>query len=354
MLKVCVVGDGPIAHSIAGICGARMLRVNVLSKAPSMWGNHLKIQYRDQEPLIGAINTVTSDPELALHNVSIIFLCVRHYEVEKALNTINPYLKKGMLLGGVPGFGGFGFRTFKLKEAGLLLFGLQRIPFVVNGVVLGQSISISGVRRQSFVGTIPSASSESVAKLISNILGVKTVPLSNYINVELSPSNSIVNPVRLYSLFANGANAKPGEEFFLGWDEESTRLLLNIDKEMQDGKRLIPRDTSFVAPLLFQYDANNAETLTKRFRSLTTLSGRPIPVLPGKTFQPDLESDYFKEDIDIGLKIQRDMLKLSGAETPLMNKILNWRASIAKGSFHFEQIVTDSFKNITELSFAFD
>jgi hypothetical protein len=42
----------------------------------------------------------------------------------------------------------------------------------------------------------------------------------------------------------------------------------------------------------------------------------------------DQYSDYLREDIDIGLCLIRDLVRVAGAKTATMNAILEWRASL--------------------------
>ncbi|WP_372423024.1 hypothetical protein [Salinarimonas chemoclinalis] len=76
-------------------------------------------------------------------------------------------------------------------------------------------------------------------------------------------------------------------------------------------------------------DANDAATLTRRFRELHTLSGRPAPIRPewdgGGLALP---SPYVGEDIDHGLASVRAILRLVGAATPCADEILRWRAGL--------------------------
>ena len=209
------------------------------------------------------------------------------------------------------------------------IFGLQRIPFVVFAHRTGRSVCISGIRRQTYVAAIPASRSLVVSDLVGRLLAVRSVPVSHFINIELSPSNSVVNPARIYALFGAGATLPAETEFFTEWDEASSEMLLRLDAELQSGRRRIPRDTSFVAPILLQYDANDANTLMLRFRSLATLSGRRVPV---RTFGDQrllaAQSPYVVEDIDHGLASVRAILRLAGAPTPLMDEILSWRTML--------------------------
>lgn len=331
MLQIAVCGESRIAHSIAAVCGWRGHTVRVLAKRPRRWQPQIVGRLLDGSVFGAAIAAVSDDPELVLSKADVVFVCVRHAEVAQILKLIAPHISPGILVGAVPGFGGFGLVARACLPRVHTFFGTQRIPFVVSGHVWGSSVDIGGIRRQTFVATMPAKRARPTAELIGQILGVRTVPMSHFLNVELSPSNSIVNPARLYSLFGphTRRKPKPEEEFFLDWDMNASRALLAVDRELQNARPLIPRDTSFVAPILFQYDANDARTLTDRIRGLRALAHRNIPVRSfGGTLALDPQTDYVREDIDHGMMIVRDILRLAGAPTPAMDKIWEWRLLI--------------------------
>lgn len=330
MLQIAVCGESPIAHSVAAACSVRGHAVRMLVHHPTAWRDRLRGALPDGSKFVAALALVTEDPAEALHGAEVAFVCVPHAAVTAELTRIAPHVRDGTLVGGVPGFGGFGLIAQKLINLRCCIFGTQRIPFVIQHCDVGRSVKIGGIRRQTFIGTLPAARARPVAELVEQVLGVRTVPVSHYLNIELSPSNSIVNPARLYALFAT-QGSRPGvrTEFFIHWDLVASLSLLLLDGDLQQGRRLIPRDTSFVAPILLQYDANNAETLTDRFRGLKALAGRPVPTrqVDGQvTIEP--ASTYLVEDIDLGLTLVRDILRLAGAQTPQMDEILRWRGSL--------------------------
>lgn len=331
-VRIAVCGDGPIAHSIAAVCGWRGHAVSILSEKPSRWRDHLRGLLPDGASFVAPLDQVTKDSGRAVASAEIVLICVPHGDLERTIRRVARQVLPATLVGGVPGFGGFGLRASALLGGGVTAFGTQRIPFVVRGYIPGRSVHIGGIRRQTFVATIPAHHSRPVAELLHHVLGVRTVPVSHYVNVELSPSNSIVNPARLYSSFGPIATRGPraGEEFFADWDLAASRTLLAIDREVQKGRYLIPRDTSFVTPILMQYDANNATTLTSRIRHLHALAGRPLPIRRrGATVCLDTRSAYVHEDIDRGLVLVRDILCLAGARTPLIDHILEWRRTLS-------------------------
>ena len=361
MLQITVCGDSPIAHSIVAACGLRGHRVRVLSREPSCWRTRLRCQLPDGSRLVAPIEAVTDDPGAATAGADVVFVCVPHADIESALERIASHLREGMLVGGIPGFGGFGLLARARLLERCLVFGTQRIPFVVSKCERGHGVRIGGIRRQTFVGTLPAQRARPVAELLGQILGVRTVPVSHYLNIELSPSNSIVNPARLYALFGPTASGPPRleAEFFSDWDLAYSRMLLAVDRELQEARRLIPRDTSFVAPILLQYDANDAYALTDRFRELTALAGRPIPARLGRRgVEMDATTHYLCEDVDFGLSIAHGILQRAGAQTPLIDEILQWRRSLLparnRRAWHRRRNPAQAFASIDALAAALD
>lgn len=333
MLRVAVCGDGPIGYSIALLTAHRGHAVRILAADPQKWARRLRGILPDRQRLVAPLELVTNSAEATVTGSDVVLICVGHAEVPAMLGRIAPFLTERMLVGGVPGFGGFGITAAAAGLGCATLFGTQRIPFVIRDYQPGQQIRIGGIRRQTFVGTMPAGKAQPVAALLAELLGINTVPVSHYVNVELSPSNSLVNPARLFALFGSGGSPAPATEFFADWDLAASELLLRLDTELQRGRMLLPRDTSFVAPTLLQYDANDAHTLTTRFRNLTALFGRPAPIsLNDGIATLDLCSPYVTEDIDHGLVLLRSILRLAGTPAPAFDEILTWRRSLSAAS----------------------
>jgi len=72
----------------------------------------------------------------------------------------------------------------------------------------------------------------------------------------------------------------------------------------------------------------------------------------------DLRIDYIREDIDYGMAILRDILRLAGAQTPTMDRILEWRQTLsgsrAAVGYDFRSNGVPAFATIDELASALD
>jgi hypothetical protein len=201
MLRIAVCGNNGIAALIAAVACLHEREVRSLCSSHTAAGTDLPCILPDGSRFAARMSVLTTDPDRGLAGADIVFICVDHAEIEKTLTDLSPYVPEKALVGGVPGFGGVGMLA-RRHLARHIVFGLQRIPFVITDYAPERGVRIGGVRRQTFVGAMPTAQALPIANLLHTVLSVPIVPVSHYINIELSPSNSIVNPARLHALFA--------------------------------------------------------------------------------------------------------------------------------------------------------
>ena len=345
-----------MAHAVIAAAGSRGHRVRVCTRQPRSWLRIVSATLPNGNRIEGALDFATSDHRDALRDADMALVCLPHCARWKALMSMSRHLRPGMLVGALPGFGGFTFAARHILPKDTVIFGTQRIPFVARKVKYGSEVEIRGIRRQTFLGASPAGKARAVAHVFEAALGVRTVPVPHLMNIELSPSNSVVNPARMYSLFNSPKRLLSGrEEFFLDWDIQSSEILLRIDADLQASRRLLPRDTSFVAPILLQYDACDAAHLTDQFRSLRSLAGRQVPVRGRGQARMDLASAYVTEDLDHGLPVLHEILKKAGAEASSLTSILQWRRGLGPcAPTPAEQDLVSNFKDIEAACQAID
>ena len=356
MIKLAVLGTSAIAASLCAMACLQGHYVRQINPPGRQLPQTLSCTLPDGTVFQAVLHDTPADIQTALEGIDLVFICVPHHGIEAALSGIAKHLPSSALICGVPGFGGFGIQA-RTYLPGQVIFGLQRIPFVIRSFTPNGTLHIGGIRRQTFVGAMPAANARRLAQLITAALGIPAVPVSHYVNIELSQSNTFMNSVRLYALFC-GLAAKdypPAEtEVFADWDSRSSDLFLDMDKELRSVCAKIPRDTSFVAPVLFQYEACDSAMLTDQIRSLTALHGRRIPRSgKGPLAEPDTGSTYVTDDIGIGLRNFRDIARLAGCGSPLADRIWDWAHSL-KGSgsgapFHAHAGPVADFQDIEAL-----
>lgn len=198
--------------------------MRVLAVNGTLWSRRLRGILPDRQRIAAPLVLVSQSAEDCIAGSDIVLVCVSHADVPALLRRIAPHLSERVVVGGIPGFGGFGIAAAQIVPHAACIFGTQRIPFVVRGFLPGRHVTIGGIRRQTFVGTMPAVRAKPVSELVQELLGVRTVPVSHYVNIELSPSNSVVNPARLFSLFGTARrNPDLKTEFFVDWDIKSSR-----------------------------------------------------------------------------------------------------------------------------------
>lgn len=86
------------------------------------------------------IKKATSSDEEAFQDADLIFVTVLSFAMKNTAKQIVPYLKKGAMVGIIPGNGG-GELAFKdALTKGAVIFGLQRVPSVARLVKYGEVV----------------------------------------------------------------------------------------------------------------------------------------------------------------------------------------------------------------------
>lgn len=327
--KICIVGGGNIGTAmLADLSLNPSLNVNVITHDPKAW-SHSGIVYNDSvtgASFVSGPYRVTDDWG-HLRNADMILISVPAFMTESVVNRIREHLSGREIIGFIPGSGGREFYSRPLLEKGCTIFGLDRVPFVSRIAEYGHSVSASkkkGVR----CATIPQEMSDSVSEKVRAIFGMECIPLDNYLAVTFTPSNQILHPSRIYSLFAGSAGKRFPENipFYKTWDVRSSEILLKCDDELgRIIESLEEIDLSEVVSLRRHYESNDEFTLTDKIQSIGSLSSIMSPMKDsGDGFVPDNSSRYFTEDIPFGLCILKGFAIICHVETPMIDEILQW------------------------------
>src|SRR5258706_571557 len=108
MLKIAVCGEGPVALSVAAVCGRRGHIVRVLAARPARWRDWIAGSLPNGTIFAGAVDIVTSDARTAVAGADLVFICVSHAAKAETLRRLAPHVSPDALVGAIPGFGGFG------------------------------------------------------------------------------------------------------------------------------------------------------------------------------------------------------------------------------------------------------
>lgn len=329
-MKITIVGAGNIGTQTAAHCAEKGHDVIIFGSKPDKISKELTVINENDEVIHqGTIDKATSDVKEAFENAELIFVIMPATLMKANAEKIEPFAKPGMKICIVPGTGG-GECAFKgCIEKGATVFGVQRVPSVARLVEYGKTVRAVGYRGEMFVAAIPHSDTDECCKLIESIYGIKTSPLPNYLNITLTPSNPILHTTRLKNLYGDwheGVVYKSVPLFYEGWNDDTSRLLLKCDDEVQNlCKALKMFDLSYVKSLRIHYESPTAEAMTKKISSITGFKGLTSPTVPVEGgFIPDFNSRYFTADFSYGLAILMQIADFSGIDAPNMQETLNW------------------------------
>ena len=335
MKRICICGGGSLGHVIAGYLSAKKdLEVNILTQRPQLWKHELQISTPEGDTLCGELNTVSDKPEEALHEVDIVLLCLPGYAIKSELLKIKPYVNERTYVGTVFSSTGFFFEALEILDNDVPLWGFQRVPFIARTNVYGESAHLLGYKTSHNIAVEHCEDKERFRSQIEKLFDAPVHLLNNYYEASFTNSNPILHPSRLYTLFKDwNKNVYYDHQFLFyeEWTNEASELLITLDKELFSVLAKLPVAPDFLMPILPYYESTDAESLTRKIRSINGFKGITTPMIfSEKGWQPDLNSRYFREDFMHGLRYIHQEAHNLGIEVPMMNKVYNWGVEVTR------------------------
>ena len=335
MKRICICGGGSLGHVIAGYLSAKKdLEVNILTQRPQLWKHELQISTPEGDTLCGKLNTVSDKPEEALHEVDIVLLCLPGYAIKSELLKIKPYVNERTYVGTVFSSTGFFFEALEILDNDVPLWGFQRVPFIARTNVYGKSAHLLGYKTSHNIAVEHCEDKERFRSQIETLFDAPVHLLNNYYEASFTNSNPILHPSRLYTLFKDwNKNVYYDHQFLFyeEWTNEASELLITLDKELFSVLAKLPVAPDFLMPILPYYESTDAESLTRKIRSINGFKGITTPMIfSEKGWQPDLNSRYFREDFMHGLRYIHQEAHNLGIEVPMMNKVYNWGVEVTR------------------------
>jgi hypothetical protein len=335
MKRICICGGGSLGHVIAGYLSAKKdLEVNILTQRPQLWKHELQISTPEGDTLCGKLNTVSDKPEEALHEVDIVLLCLPGYAIKSELLKIKPYVNERTYVGTVFSSTGFFFEALEILDNDVPLWGFQRVPFIARTNVYGESAHLLGYKTSHNIAVEHCEDKERFRSQIEKLFDAPVHLLNNYYEASFTNSNPILHPSRLYTLFKDwNKNVYYDHQFLFyeEWTNEASELLITLDKELFSVLAKLPVAPDFLMPILPYYESTDAESLTRKIRSINGFKGITTPMIfSEKGWQPDLNSRYFREDFMHGLRYIHQEAHNLGIKVPMMNKVYNWGVEVTR------------------------
>ena len=334
-MRITVVGGGNIGTQFMVHCAEKGHEVIAYTSKPDIFSTHLNIVDENGVTIHeGNIKCATTDPETAFSNTELIMITLPPTLMKSIAQVIYEYGNAKALIGIVPGNGGGECAFSKCIERGNVFFALERVPAIARLVEKGKSVRSTGYRKELHLASIPNTHVNECCNLIESIYDIPCKPISNFLNLTMTPSNPILHTTRLRTIFKDYRPGMVYENlplFYEEWDDASSELLIACDEEVQKICRGLPEfQLENVKSLQVHYESSTIETMTKKISSIPAFKGLSTPSVKVEGgFIPDLYSRYFTADFNYGLAIIMQIADFAGAQTPFIDATMCWYEKLA-------------------------
>lgn len=325
---LCICGGGGLGHTIAACVSAQGIRVNILTGHPEKWMTQITVTDCFEKEIKGTIHKISDNPADVIPEADIILLCVPGFLVEEVLLRIAPFIGADTEIGSVVCSNGFFWIARHILKGSPRLFGFQRVPFISRVMEYGKSAQLKGYKSLLKIGGNQQSDLNALASFFTEVLQTETITLNHYLEATLTNSNPILHPARIYGMLSPLKTDIYPEPylFYEQWDDYSSEILIGCDREFQQLIHRMPIEQKEVPSLLHYYESTDAESLSRKIRSIKAFQGIRMSMLPTSDGQycVDYSNRYFTEDVPFGLLIIKSIAILLGEETPRIDEVLRW------------------------------
>jgi hypothetical protein len=361
-MRVLVCGGGNGAHVLAGVaashknCDARVL--TLFSDEAARWtktmGEHgFTVAFYEQGQIVRRITNkpelVTNDPSAA-EGCDMIILVVPAFGHAQYIKAIEPYVKPGTTIIGLPGQAGFEFDVRgglgeKAKSCNLVSF--DSLPWACRIKEYGKEVHVLGTKQSlrgaTFIGDSPSLN-DPVA-VLQGMIGERPQLLTsgNILGMTLMAVNAYIHTAILYARWHDW-DGKPMAEaplFYQGLDEHGANLMSTMSDEVLLIAKVIMEkypqvDLSNVHHVIhfllgaYSEEIEDSSTLQKAFSTNKAYIGLTHPMKKadsGEGLVPDYGHRYVSEDVPFGLVVIRGIAEVLNIPTPASDQVLLWLQS---------------------------
>lgn len=356
--RVLICGTGSGAHALAAVASRSGFDVCVLSQNADKAQRWTEILERQRLTVVGRNGanggsawqansfTVTHEPTLAARGCDLIIFAVPTFSHGRYLELLEPEIRDGCIIVGLPGQNGFEFEVRKAlgrKLKNCVVLNFESLPWSCRTVEFGETVRINGTK-QTLAGAIQGDLSKARLKdplvTIQRLLGEspKLIVSGHLLGINLMSLNAYSHPPIMFGRWKDwdGQPLDHQPLFFQGVDEDTAELLGNISNEVVATSRRIMAeypevDLSQVIPM-YEWDiahyGNQIKDKTNLMTALRTnalYQGRTHPMIQTENGQhiPDFNHRFLLEDIPC-LAVIRGIAELAGVDTPSLDTVLLW------------------------------
>lgn len=343
-MNICVIGAGNIGTYLATyITMKENHKVWLHTSKPENFKEEIRL-IEEEKSITHKVklHSITASYEEAVKDADYILITYPSFMIDKTLKIIAPYVKKGVAIGLIPGFGGKEYLMEELINKGCIMFGSQRVPAIIRLERYGEAVLLKQKNEFMKIAVIPNKYSDKICKDMTGFIDIPCLPLKNYLAVTLSPSNPTMHPSRLYELFSDYEVGKTVYErnpyFYEEWSSIASQLLLDMDDELTLIFESLNENNDFekedMEKIRKRYNIEKPEELSKKINTAPGFQGIDSPMLKVEGgYIPDKNSRYFIEDIQFGLCIIKAFALLCNVSTPTVDKIIKWGQTLVEKEY---------------------
>lgn len=356
-MNITIIGAGNIGTYLAAYIALKEEnKVWIHTSKPEQFSEELLLveEEKNLEHKV-KLHCVTSSMEVAVKDADLILITHPSFMFKKTIDEIGKYVKKGTIIGAIPGFGGKEYYIDKLIEKGCIFFGSQRVPSIIRLIEYGKSVALKQKNPFMRLGVIPKKSANEVCEKMTNLIDIKCIPVENYLGITLSPSNPTMHPSRLYELFGayeEGIVYDINPLFYEQWGDEASSMLLQLDEELKAIVKELNYKNDFnkndFEEIKVRFNIEKPNELTEKIRTAPGFKGIRSPMVEkGNGYIPDLSSRYFLEDLDYGLCILKSFAEILEVNVPTIDKVIYWAQKLLQKDYLVNgELVGSDAKNL--------
>lgn len=340
-MKITIVGGGNIGTQFAVHCAEKGHEVTVVTSKPEVFCKRLSIV--DEKGTVtheGDICLATNDPAVGYGDADFIMVTLPANMMKGCADDVFKYSRPTAIIGVVPGNGGSECAFHQSIERGNAFFLMERVPAIARLVEKGKCVRSTGYRSELHISSLPAAKAKECCGLIARLFDLPCFAIPGILNLTMTPSNPILHTARMRTIFSDYRYGVVYEKiplFYEDWNDDSSKLLLACDEEVQKICRALP-GLQYVKSLKDHYESQTVEAMTRKLSSIPAFKGIRTPSIAVEGgFIPDLHSRYFTADFSFGLSIIQQIGRFTGISMPNINETMEWYQGISeeKNSFHY-------------------
>ncbi|MFV2043423.1 MAG: NAD/NADP octopine/nopaline dehydrogenase family protein [Anaerolineales bacterium] len=292
----------------------------------------------------GEPQTISDDPAKVFPDANLVLLALPASAHGVTLAAATPYLRSGAWVVALPARGGFDWEAAALLPEGVVLAGLQTLPWACRIVPgkYGEAVEILGTKKVVDLASRPATVSTELAATLSQLFHISLQPVSSFLALTLANTGQIIHPGIMHGMFHNWDGKLPGEDqaplFYAGVTPEIAAQLQAMSDEIQAVRTALiaarpDLDLTAVLPLdawlrrSYGSDIADSASLRTCFTTNRAYASLRAPMKlnhDGKTLVPSFEARYLTEDVPFGLLVTRGIAELCNVSTPAIDRVIEW------------------------------